>query len=190
MCLTSHKESSSRGSIQFSLQEGTGRWREQRRGYSQTMCSVELNVFKVGIQIRLTNNQHIMNYMRSPLTGHLFLLFRGSLSQRGEGRLVPAAQIHLCGGHEGQVLHLVAQQPRLLFAQEQTVRTRPDRNILLRVFLTAQLSLVWRTRLHFRLCGAELCTFTPRLLSFCISKARFPACRKRKGQQFVKKQWI
>lgn len=189
MCLTSQKESSSRGSIQFSLQEGTGRWREQRRGYSQTMCSVALmrNVFKVGIQIRLTNNQHIMNYMRSPLTGHLFLLFRGSLSQRGERRLVPAAQIHLCGGHEGQVLHLAAQL-RLLFAQEQAVRTRPDRNILLRGLLTAQLSLVWRTRLHFRLWGAELCTFTPRFLSFCISKARLPACRKRKAQQFVKKQ--
>lgn len=152
------------------------------------MCSVDLmrNVFKDGIQIRLTNNQHIMNYMRSPLTGHLFLLLRGSFSQRGERRLVPAAQIHLCGGHEGQVLHLAAQ-PRLLFAQKQAVRTQ---NHLLWGFLTAQLSLVWRTRLHFRLCGAKLRTFTPRFLSFCISKARLPAWRERKVQQSVQNQSI
>lgn len=107
-----------------SMRELLGGENKKKGSYSQTMCSVVLmsNVFKVGIQVRLTNNQHIMYYMGSPLTGHLFLLFRGSFPQRGERRLVPATQIHLCGRHEGQVLHLAAQL-RLLFAREQTFRT-------------------------------------------------------------------
>lgn len=121
-----------------------------------------------------------MYYMRSPLTGHLFFLFRGSLTQRGQRRLVPATQIHLCGRHEGEIFHLAAQL-RLLFAREQHVSfwPWPQRNSLLWGFLTAQLSLTGRARLNLRFLRAKLGTFAPWFLGFSVSKARFPAQKKR-----------
>lgn len=101
--------------------------------------------FKDGIWVRLTKNEHIMYYMRSPLTGHLFLLLEGRLTQRGQRRLVPAAEVHLCGRHEGQVFDVTARLG-FLFAGEHHVpfRHRAHRNYFLWGFLTAQLSLIWR----------------------------------------------
>ena len=99
--------------------------------------------------------------MRSPLTGHLFLLFRGSLPQRRQRRLVPAAEVHLCSRHEGKVLDLTAQL-RLLFAREEhEVPVRPRGDALLRGLLAAQLPLVGRAGLELGLLGAELGAFAP-----------------------------
>lgn len=122
-----------------------------------------------------------MYYMRSPLTGHLFLLFRGSLTQRGERRLVPATEVHLSSRHERQILNLTAQV-RLLFALEHNVPFCPwlHGNWFLWGFLTAQLSLIGRARLNLRLLGAKLGTFATWFLDFCISKAGFSVCAKKR----------
>lgn len=103
-----------------------------------------------------------MYYMRSPLTGHLFLLLGGSLTQRGQRRLVPATQIHLCGGHEGQIFDLTALLG-LLFAREHEVAlcARPQGQRLLRGLLTAQLSLIGRAWRKLCFLGAELGAFAP-----------------------------
>lgn len=121
-----------------------------------------------------------MYYMRSPLTGHLFLLLGGSLTQRGQRRLVPATEVHLCGRHEGQIFDVTARL-RFLFAGEHHVpfRHRPHRNHLLWGFFTAQLSLIWRAWLKLCFLGAEFGTFATRFLDFGISKARFPVCVKK-----------
>ena len=59
-------------------------------------------------------------YAMGPLTGYFFLLLRGRLSQRGQGWLVPAAQVHLRGAHKGQLLHQRADLG-FLFAGKQRV---------------------------------------------------------------------
>lgn len=121
-----------------------------------------------------------MYYMRSPLTGHLFLLFRGSLTQRGKRRLVATTEVHLCGRHEGQIFDLTAQLG-LLFAREHHVPfcRWPQGNRLLWGFLTAQLSLIRWAWLKLGFLGAKLGTFAPWFLDFSISKTRFPVCAKK-----------
>lgn len=103
-----------------------------------------------------------MYYMRSPLTGHLFLLFRGSLTQRGERRLVPATEVHLSSRHEGQIFDLTARLG-LLFAREHNVPfcPGPHGNGLLGGFLTAQLSLIGRAGLNVGFLRAELGGLAP-----------------------------
>lgn len=116
-----------------------------------------------------------MYYMRSPLTGHLFLLLGGSFAQWGQRWLVPATQIHLCGGHEGQIFDLTALLG-LLFAREHSVPlcARPQGQHLLRGLLTAQLSLVGRARRKLCFLGTELRAFAPRFLPFYIPETRLP----------------
>lgn len=142
--------------------------------------------FKDGIWVRLTKNEHIMYYMRSPLTGHLFLLLEGRLTQRGQWGLVPAAQVHLCGRHEGQIFDVTARLG-FLFAGEHHVPFRHGAhgNYFLWGFLTAQLSLIWRARLKLCFLRAEFGTFATRFLDFGISKARFPVCVKNIITEFM-----
>ena len=59
-------------------------------------------------------------YAMGTLTSYFFLLLRGCLSQRGQGRLVPATQVHLRGTHKGQLLHQRAELG-FLFAGKQRV---------------------------------------------------------------------
>lgn len=116
-----------------------------------------------------------MYYMRSPLTGHLFLLLRGSFTQRGQRGLVPATQVHLCGRHEGQIFNVTAGLG-LLFAGEHHVpfSHRPHGHHLLWGFFTAQLSLIGRARLKLGFLGAQFGTFASGFLDFGIAEARFP----------------
>lgn len=122
-----------------------------------------------------------MYYMRSPLTGHLFLLLRGSFTQRGQRRLVPTTDVHLCGRHEGQIFNVTARL-RFFFAGEHHVPFShwPHGNHLLRGFFTAQLSLIRRAWLKLGFLGTQFGTFATRFLDFGITEAWFPVCVRKK----------